>query len=162
MENMDIRITRENDPGSAERKPLYVQADNGKHDVEVSVIGESSNSGKATVKCSKGKVIMDMETEFLHDGNPKMHLQTKLWTNPPAVISKPSPIIRVADTGIQQADPANILCKNSSNSRIECEMDYSVKHWNDSTIKESVSACMTSSQETELKEMLSRPNKHMQ
>ncbi|WP_349968256.1 AIR synthase-related protein [Wolbachia endosymbiont of Armadillidium arcangelii] len=57
-----------------------------KHDVEVSVIGEFSNSGKAIVKCPKGKVIMDMETEFLHDGNPKMHLQTKPYSKEPAVI----------------------------------------------------------------------------
>ncbi|WP_338406752.1 MULTISPECIES: phosphoribosylformylglycinamidine synthase subunit PurL [unclassified Wolbachia] len=51
-----------------------------KHDVEVCVIGEFNESGKAVVKCPEGTVIMDMETEFLHDGNPKVHLQTKPWT----------------------------------------------------------------------------------
>ncbi|MDR2608992.1 MAG: phosphoribosylformylglycinamidine synthase, partial [Rickettsiales bacterium] len=53
-----------------------------KHDVEVSVIGKFNNSGKAVVKCPEETVIMDMETEFLHDGNPKMHLKTKPWPSP--------------------------------------------------------------------------------
>ncbi|WP_341812272.1 phosphoribosylformylglycinamidine synthase subunit PurL [Wolbachia endosymbiont (group A) of Conops quadrifasciatus] len=57
-----------------------------KHDVEVCVIGEFNESGKAVVKCPEGKVIMDIETEFLHDGNPKVHLQTKPWSKEPAVI----------------------------------------------------------------------------
>ncbi|WP_353281350.1 AIR synthase-related protein [Wolbachia endosymbiont (group A) of Andrena trimmerana] len=121
-----------------------------KHDVEVCVIGEFNESGKAVVKCPEGTVIMDMETEFLHDGNPKVHLQTKPWSKEPAVIPEPSPVIPtlfpvipVLDTGIQQAEPANILCKNPSNGGIECEMDSSVKHWNDTFA---------------LKKMLSRPN----
>ncbi|MDR2609058.1 MAG: phosphoribosylformylglycinamidine synthase [Rickettsiales bacterium] len=80
-----------------------------KHDVEVSVIGEFNESGKAVVKCPEETVIMDMETEFLHDGNPKMHLQTKPWSKGPTVIP-------TCNTGI------------------------------------------TPHQETELKEMLSRPN----
>ncbi|NUX01421.1 phosphoribosylformylglycinamidine synthase [Wolbachia endosymbiont of Madathamugadia hiepei] len=53
-----------------------------KHDVEVSVIGKFNESGKAVVKCPEETVIMDMETEFLHDGNPRMHLQTKPWLSP--------------------------------------------------------------------------------
>lgn len=80
-----------------------------KHDVEVSVIGKFNNSGKAVVKCPEETVIMDMEIEFLHDGNPQMHLKTKLWSKGPTVIP-------TCNTG------------------------------------------MTPSQETELKEMLSRPN----
>ncbi|WCR58031.1 phosphoribosylformylglycinamidine synthase subunit PurL [Wolbachia endosymbiont of Ctenocephalides felis wCfeJ] len=117
-----------------------------KHDVEVSVIGKFNNSGKAVVECPKGTVIMDMETEFLHDGNPKMHLQTKPWTeksNHSAVIPELSPVTQVAGTGIQQAESTNVLCQNSSRGKIEYEMDSSVKHWNDTIT---------------LKEMLSRPN----
>jgi len=53
-----------------------------KHDVEVSVIGKFNNSSKAVVKCPTEAVIMDMETEFLHNGNPKMHLKTKPWPSP--------------------------------------------------------------------------------
>ncbi|MGL9757877.1 MAG: AIR synthase-related protein [Wolbachia sp.] len=83
QERMTIAVPKEN-------LPMFKQIMK-KHDVEVSVIGEFSNSGKATVKCSKGKVIMDMETEFLHDGNPKVHLQTKPWSK------APSPFIQVAD-----------------------------------------------------------------
>ena len=79
---------------SQERMTLAVQEENlpafkqimKTHDVEVSVIGEFSNSGKAIVKCRKGKVIIDMETEFLHDGNPKMHLQTRPYSKEPAII----------------------------------------------------------------------------
>ncbi|WP_265022361.1 phosphoribosylformylglycinamidine synthase subunit PurL [Wolbachia endosymbiont (group B) of Ischnura elegans] len=119
------------------------------HDVEVCVIGEFNKSGKAVVKCPPGAVIMDIETEFLHDGNPKMHLQTKPWSgksNPYAVIPEFSPVIPVLDTGIQQALSANkskTLCKNTCDGRVELEIDYSVKHWNDTFA---------------LKEMLSRPN----
>ncbi|MDG7052782.1 MAG: phosphoribosylformylglycinamidine synthase [Wolbachia endosymbiont of Alcedoecus sp.] len=80
-----------------------------KHNVEVSVIGKFNNSGKAVVKCPTEVVIMDMETEFLHNGNPKMHLKTKPW-------SKEATAIPTRNTG------------------------------------------MTPYQETELKEMLSRPN----
>ncbi|WP_333023561.1 phosphoribosylformylglycinamidine synthase subunit PurL [Wolbachia endosymbiont of Pentidionis agamae] len=58
-----------------------------KHDVEYSIIGEFNNSGKAVVKCSQ-EIIMDIETEFLHNGNPKMHLQTKPWSKEPVKIKK--------------------------------------------------------------------------
>ncbi|WP_010401689.1 phosphoribosylformylglycinamidine synthase subunit PurL [Wolbachia endosymbiont of Nasonia vitripennis] len=112
------------------------------HDVEVCVIGEFNKSGKAVVKCPPGAVIMDIETEFLHDGNPKMHLQTKPWSGK----SNPYAVIPVLDTGIQQALSANkskTLCKNTCDGRVELEIDYSVKHWNDTFA---------------LKEMLSRPN----
>ncbi|WP_265038400.1 AIR synthase-related protein [Wolbachia endosymbiont (group A) of Hylaeus communis] len=51
-----------------------------KHDVEVCVIGEFSDSKRAKVQLSSAPPIMDIETEFLHDGNPKVHLQTKPWS----------------------------------------------------------------------------------
>ncbi|MDR0772798.1 MAG: phosphoribosylformylglycinamidine synthase [Wolbachia pipientis] len=145
QERMTLAVPEEN-------LPMFKQIMK-KHDVEACVIGEFNESGKAVVKYPEGKVIMDIETEFLHDGNPKVHLQTKPWSKESAVSF---PVIPVLDTRIQQVKPANILRQNSSNGGIECEMDSSVKHWNDTLC---VSAtCMTSSQETELKEMLSRPN----
>ncbi|WP_265021383.1 phosphoribosylformylglycinamidine synthase subunit PurL [Wolbachia endosymbiont (group A) of Icerya purchasi] len=99
QERMTLAVPEEN-------LPMFKQIMK-KHDVEVCVIGEFNESGKAVVKCPKGKVIMDIGTEFLHDGNPKMHLQTKPWTGEWIPVS---------------------------------------------------ATCMTSSQEVELKEMLSRPN----
>ncbi len=99
QERMTLAVPEEN-------LPMFKQIMK-KHDVEVCVIGEFNESGKAVVKCPKGTVIMNIETEFLHDGNPKVHLQTKPWTGEWIPVS---------------------------------------------------ATCMTSSQETELKEMLSRPN----
>ncbi|MDR2978787.1 MAG: phosphoribosylformylglycinamidine synthase, partial [Rickettsiales bacterium] len=101
QERMTLAVPEEN-------LPMFKQIMK-KHDVEVSVIGEFNESGKAVVKCPTEVVIMDMETEFLHNGNPKMHLKTKPWSKGPTVIP-------------------------TRNTRI------------------------TPSQETELKEMLSRPN----
>lgn len=51
-----------------------------KHDVELSVIGEFNDSKRATVQVSQGAPIMDIETEFLHHGNPKVHLKTEPWS----------------------------------------------------------------------------------
>ncbi|MBR9983960.1 MAG: AIR synthase-related protein [Wolbachia endosymbiont of Homalodisca vitripennis] len=83
QERMTLAVPEEN-------LPMFKQIMK-KHDVEVCVIGEFNKSGKAVVKCPEGTVIMDMETEFLHDGNPTMHLQTKPWSK------VPSPFIQVAD-----------------------------------------------------------------
>ncbi|WP_265033302.1 phosphoribosylformylglycinamidine synthase subunit PurL [Wolbachia endosymbiont (group A) of Sicus ferrugineus] len=83
QERMTLAVPEEN-------LPMFKQIMK-KHDVEVCVIGEFNESGKAVVKCPEGKVIMDIETEFLHDGNPKVHLQTKPWSK------APSPSIQVAD-----------------------------------------------------------------
>ncbi|MDG7057250.1 MAG: phosphoribosylformylglycinamidine synthase [Wolbachia endosymbiont of Penenirmus auritus] len=101
QERMTLAVPEEN-------LPVFMQIMK-KHDVEVSVIGEFNNSGKAVVKCPTEAVIMDMGTKFLHNGNPKMHLKTKPW-------SKGATVISMRNTG------------------------------------------MTPHQETELKEMLSRPN----
>ncbi|MBC6685830.1 phosphoribosylformylglycinamidine synthase [Wolbachia pipientis] len=78
QERMTLAVPEEN-------LPMFKQIMK-KHDVEACVIGEFNESGKAVVKCPEGKVIMDIETEFLHDGNPKVHLQTKPWSKEPAVI----------------------------------------------------------------------------
>jgi len=83
QERMTLAVPEEN-------LPMFKQIMK-KHDVEVCVIGEFNESGKAVVKCPEGTVIMDMETEFLHDGNPTVHLQTKPWSK------APSPFIQVAD-----------------------------------------------------------------
>ncbi|WP_353287920.1 phosphoribosylformylglycinamidine synthase subunit PurL [Wolbachia endosymbiont (group B) of Gerris lacustris] len=141
QERMTLAVPEEN-------LPMFKQIMK-KHDVEACVIGEFNESGKAVIKYPEGKVIMDIETEFLHDGNPKVHLQTKPWSgksNPSAVIPELSPVIPVLDTGIQQALSANkskTLCQNTCNGRVELEIDSSVKHWNDTLA---------------LKEMLNRPN----
>ncbi|AAZ68690.1 phosphoribosylformylglycinamidine synthase subunit PurL [Ehrlichia canis] len=50
-----------------------------KHDVEISIIGEFNNTNKAVV-LYKGSVIMDMDVDFLHNGVPKIHLQTNSYT----------------------------------------------------------------------------------
>ncbi|MDE5063744.1 AIR synthase-related protein [Wolbachia endosymbiont of Drosophila aff. chauvacae BK-2020] len=72
QERMTLAVPEEN-------LPMFKQIMK-KHDVEVCVIGEFNESGKAVVKCPEGTVIMGIETEFLHDGNPKVHLQTKPWS----------------------------------------------------------------------------------
>ncbi|QKX02861.1 phosphoribosylformylglycinamidine synthase [Wolbachia endosymbiont of Litomosoides sigmodontis] len=51
-----------------------------KHDVEISVIGEFNNTGVLTVQISSAPPIMNIETGFMHGGNPKMHLKTKPWS----------------------------------------------------------------------------------
>ncbi|GFR17441.1 phosphoribosylformylglycinamidine synthase subunit PurL [Trichonephila clavata] len=95
QERMTLAVPEEN-------LPMFKQIMK-KHDVEVCVIGEFNESGKAVVKCPKGKVIMDIETEFLHDGNPKVHLQTKPWSK------APSPFIQVADQPASRAGNPSFL-----------------------------------------------------
>ncbi|MCM1002233.1 phosphoribosylformylglycinamidine synthase subunit PurL [Wolbachia pipientis] len=101
QERMTLAVPEEN-------LPMFKQVMK-KHDVEVSVIGEFNSTGVSTVRFASASPIMNSETEFLHNGNPKMHLKTKLW-------SKGATVISMCNTG------------------------------------------MTPHQETELKEMLSRPN----
>jgi phosphoribosylformylglycinamidine synthase len=95
QERMALAVPEEN-------LPMFEQIMK-KHDVEVCVIGEFNESGKAVIKCPEGKVIMDIETEFLHDGNPKVHLQTKPWSK------APSPFIRVADQPASRAGNPSFL-----------------------------------------------------
>ncbi len=95
QERMTLAVPEEN-------LPMFKQIMK-KHDVEVCVIGEFNESGKAVVKCPEGKVIMDIETEFLHDGNPKVHLQTKPWSK------APSPFIQVADQPASRAGNPSFL-----------------------------------------------------
>ncbi|MDN5248347.1 MAG: AIR synthase-related protein [Wolbachia endosymbiont of Tyrophagus putrescentiae] len=59
-----------------------------KHDVEFSVIGEFNNSMRAKVQVSSAPPIMNIETSFLHDGNPKIYLKTQPWTIKPVEIQK--------------------------------------------------------------------------
>ncbi|MGL9725657.1 MAG: phosphoribosylformylglycinamidine synthase subunit PurL, partial [Wolbachia sp.] len=93
-----------------------------KHDVEVSVIGEFNESGKAVVKCPTGKIIMDMETEFLHDGNPKMHLQTK-------PCSKETTIIPTRNTINQETEIKEMLSRPNIYSKefIVVQYDHEVQ-----------------------------------
>ncbi len=46
-----------------------------KRDIEATVIGEFTDSGKCIVSYC-GKVIMDIDLKFLHDGLPQIHLKT--------------------------------------------------------------------------------------
>ncbi|WP_395462645.1 AIR synthase-related protein [Wolbachia endosymbiont of Cantharis cryptica] len=72
QERMTLAVPEEN-------LPMFKQIMK-KHDVEVCVIGEFNDSKRAKVQLSSAPPIMDIETEFLHDGNPKVHLQTKPWS----------------------------------------------------------------------------------
>ncbi|MFH2105679.1 MAG: AIR synthase-related protein [Candidatus Micrarchaeota archaeon] len=54
-----------------------------RREVESTVIGEFNDSGKCVVEY-KGKKIMDIELEFLHEGTPKKQLKTKRM--PPVII----------------------------------------------------------------------------
>jgi phosphoribosylformylglycinamidine synthase len=58
-----------------------------RRDVEATVIGEFTGSGRCVVEYH-GKVVMDIELGFLHDGLPKKHLRTtytqKIFPEPPA------------------------------------------------------------------------------
>ncbi|MGL9733029.1 MAG: phosphoribosylformylglycinamidine synthase subunit PurL [Wolbachia sp.] len=144
---------------SQERMTLAVSEENltafkqimKKHDVEVSVIGEFNSTGVSTVRFASSSPIMNIETEFLHNGNPKMHLQTKPLSKMPTA---PLSVI----TTLEQALPI-------------FEKHYDLDHFkvvksltNLTGIQKkeewiSVSSTrITSRQEIELKEMLSRPN----
>ncbi|RCL19437.1 phosphoribosylformylglycinamidine synthase [Anaplasma marginale] len=46
------------------------------HDVEISIIGEFNSTGRAVVTYN-GKVIMDIDTSFLHNGVPRLTLTTE-------------------------------------------------------------------------------------
>ena len=52
-----------------------------KHDVEISIVGKFNNTKKAVVIYNKS-VIMDIDTDFLHNGVPKLYLRTKPWSKP--------------------------------------------------------------------------------
>ncbi|QIT35926.1 AIR synthase-related protein [Wolbachia endosymbiont of Brugia pahangi] len=71
QERMTLAVPEEN-------LPMFKQIMK-KHDVEVSVIGEFNSTGMSTVRIPSASPIMNIETEFLHNGNPKMHLKTKPW-----------------------------------------------------------------------------------
>ncbi|WP_341823373.1 AIR synthase-related protein [Wolbachia endosymbiont (group A) of Agelastica alni] len=114
QERMTLAVPEEN-------LPMFKQIMK-KHDVEVCVIGEFNESGKAVVKCPEGKVIMDIETEFLHDGNPKVHLQTKPW-------SKESAVIPAHNTVNQETELKEMLSRPNIRSKefIVVQYDHEVQ-----------------------------------
>ncbi|MEK6973422.1 MAG: AIR synthase-related protein [archaeon] len=61
-----------------------------KHDVEATIIGEFNDSGKCVVQ-HKGKTIMDIDLEFLHEGLPKKHLKSKFVQKKNPEPKKPYP-----------------------------------------------------------------------
>jgi phosphoribosylformylglycinamidine synthase len=51
-----------------------------KHEVEATVIGKFTDSGKCVVKF-QGKTVMEVDLEFLHEGVPQLHLHSN-WREP--------------------------------------------------------------------------------
>src|SRR3989338_8000995 len=77
--------------------------------VEATVIGEFTNSGKCIVQY-KGKKIMDVGMEFLHNGLPKQHL-----ISAPYKITTPEPLLNKEGKNFFTRDLENLLAqKNSS------------------------------------------------
>ena len=60
--------------------------------VGATVIGEFTNSGKCVVSY-KGKTIMDMDMEFLHNGLPKRHLRTTPYIHTYPEPTTPNPLL---------------------------------------------------------------------
>ena len=89
--------------------------------VEATVIGKFTNSGKCVVKW-RGKKIMDMDMEFLHNGLPKQHLSTipYLQNNPEPKIPKNLSLTKTLE---------NLLGNNnlSSFSYISQQYDHEVQ-----------------------------------
>ncbi|MDR2548149.1 MAG: phosphoribosylformylglycinamidine synthase [Rickettsiales bacterium] len=122
-----------------------------KHDVEVSVIGEFNSTGVSTVRFVSASPIMNIETEFLHNGNPKMHLQTKPWSKGPTAPFSVIPALERALPLLEKhygSDHFQVVKPLASLTEIQKKEEW---------IPVS-STGMTPHQETELKEMLSRPN----
>ena len=86
------RMTYAVPPGSLEDFMEIME----KHEVEATVIGKFSESGHCTVTLD-GKQVMDMELEFLHDGVPRMELNST-WTPP----SHPEPVLPVKNDYSQE------------------------------------------------------------
>ncbi len=60
--------------------------------VEATVIGKFTNSGKCVVNY-KGKKVMDMNMEFLHNGLPKHHLTTSPYIHAHPEPTTPNPLL---------------------------------------------------------------------
>ncbi|AGB03797.1 phosphoribosylformylglycinamidine synthase subunit PurL [Methanoregula formicica] len=83
---------------SQERMTLAVPPDNlgafmdlmDRRDVEATVIGEFTDSGRCVVECG-GRTVMDIGLDFLHDGLPKKQLTTRFErkANPEPVVPCP-------------------------------------------------------------------------
>jgi phosphoribosylformylglycinamidine synthase len=83
-----------------------------KHDVESTVIGHFTNSKHACVSY-KGKIIMNIESEFLHNGNPPLRLKTE--QPKPKIInesnSKIPDIEKIEETILRMLSCPNICSK---------------------------------------------------
>ncbi len=78
--------------------------------VEATVIGEFTKSGKCVVEY-KGKKIVDMEMEFLHNGLPKHHLFT---SPPPAVAERPLSLTRRGVRGEVSKTLEKLISENNN------------------------------------------------
>ena len=95
-------------------------------EVEATVVGEFTNSGKC-VLYYKGKKIMDMDMEFLHNGLPKHHLRT---SPPPALADLPLSLARRGARGeVYTKDLENLLGSKNLNgfSFISEQYDHEVQ-----------------------------------
>ena len=91
--------------------------------VEATVIGDFTNSGKCIVQY-KGKKIMDVGMEFLHNGLPKQHL-----ISAPYKITTPEPLLNKEGENFFTRDLENLLAqKNISGfSFISEQYDHEVQ-----------------------------------
>ncbi|QXK91754.1 phosphoribosylformylglycinamidine synthase [Neoehrlichia mikurensis] len=92
-----------------------------KNNVEISIIGEFTNTNKAIVTYN-GCIIMDIDTDFLHNGNPVTHLTTNPWKNYPSTIQSHH------SSSIEE-DLHNLLQRANINSKefISVQYDHEVQ-----------------------------------
>ncbi|MDB1135791.1 phosphoribosylformylglycinamidine synthase subunit PurL [Candidatus Anaplasma sp. TIGMIC] len=80
-----------------------------KHDVEISIIGRFNSTRRAIVRYNN-EVIMDIDTEFLHNGHPKQQLHTEKWER------NTQPATQIADTSVEE-DLLHIMGRKNVCSR---------------------------------------------
>ncbi|KJV69115.1 phosphoribosylformylglycinamidine synthase subunit PurL [Candidatus Neoehrlichia procyonis] len=92
-----------------------------KHNVEISIIGEFTNTNKAIVLYD-GRVIMDLDIDFLHNGNPVTHLTTQPR-------KCPLPITQSNINSSIEEDLHNIIQRVNINSKefISVQYDHEVQ-----------------------------------
>ncbi|WFW29801.1 MAG: phosphoribosylformylglycinamidine synthase [Wolbachia endosymbiont of Menacanthus eurysternus] len=79
-----------------------------KHDVEANAIGIFNNTGMSVVRFASSSPIMNIETKFLHNGNPKIHLQTKPWLKKTTTIT---PIFSTSTMSHQETELKEMLSR---------------------------------------------------
>jgi len=92
-----------------------------RRDVEATVIGTFTDTGRCVVECH-GRVVMDVDLKFLHDGLPKKHLKTicKKNTYPEPAVTCPA---RLDETLLSMLQRKNICSKEF----ISTQYDHTVQ-----------------------------------